>query len=308
MPVSNKALYDSGVYTNVQGLASLRYEYKNNAQGVKKEAAQQFESLLIQTLLKSMREANKACSSGLMSSDQSELYGDLLDKQLSMVMSKADLGLAKTIENYIDRTTGVSPTPKTSVSTLLNSASRVASTAVQASSVAAKTVAQATPTFDTAADFVKGLWGHAREAAQLIGADPKILLAQAALETSWGKKIISQQDGQSTHNLFNIKAGSSWAKDSASVNTVEEQDGVLVKENARFRSYDSFQASFVDYTRFLQQNSRYSEALKNAPDAEKFIHSLQDASYATDHRYSDKVMEIYESKKFNKLIDEMNLI
>jgi len=303
---TNKAILDSSVYTNIQGLESLRHEYKKNEQGVKKEVSEQFESLLVQAMLKSMRQANKACGSGLLSSDESEFYGDLLDKQLSMVISKSGIGLSKTIQDYMDRVAPGKDAAAVEDNPLLH---RVASVAPAKKAAAmhepvASNNAQAVAGFDSAADFVKGLWTSAKEAAKLIGVDPKILLAQAALETSWGKKIVPQGDGKSTNNLFNIKAGSSWDKGSANFNTIEEQDGVLVKENARFRAYDSFHASFVDYTRFLQQNSRYSEALKNAPDAGKFIQSLQNASYATDQRYSEKVMEIYDSKKFNQLIEE----
>lgn len=308
---TNKALYDSGVYTNVQGLESLRHEYSKDASGVKKEVSQQFESLLVQALLKSMRQANKACSSGLLNNDQSEFYGDLLDKQLSLVISKSGIGLAKTIETYMDRVSPDGMVPEQGLNQFAHD-----SPGLMTSSTGAKmtpepvkiTQPPSVSGFDTAADFVKNLWGSAKEAAKLIGVDPKILLAQAALETSWGKKIVPQGDGKSTNNLFNIKAGNKWEKDSAAFNTIEERDGVLVKEKAHFRAYDSFKASFVDYTRFLQENSRYGEALKNAPNPEKFIHSLQKANYATDQRYSEKIMEIYDSKKFNRLIEENNLI
>lgn len=310
---TNKALYDSGVYTNVQGLQSLRHEYNTNSSGVRKEVAQQFESLMVQMLLKSVRDANKVNSSNLTEGEQADFYGDLLDKQMALVISKSGLGLSKSIESYLERNDANAaktvPIPAAGATELRRDIRPAP--IIKAAVASANAVGQVAATasgFATAADFVKGLWGSACEAAQRIGADPKILLAQAALETNWGKKIIPQSDGQSSNNLFNIKATDAWNKESASFHSLEERDGVLVKESARFRSYDSPHDSFVDYTRFLQENGRYRDALKNAGDPGKFIHSLQDASYATDSHYSDKVMAIYDSKKFQQLFVDNHLV
>lgn len=311
--LTNKALYDTGVYTNLQGLGALHHEYKTNASGVKKEVAQQFESLLVQMLLKSMRDTNKEFSSGLMDSQQSAFYDDLYDKQLSLVISKSGLGIATTIENYLDKTMPAEPTLSAGITNKIPVVEQQPlPTRVDSSKVMPEKIAIAAKepesTFDSAADFVKQLWGSAKVAAKILGADPKILLAQAALETNWGKKIIPQTDGKSTKNLFNIKADNKWSRDTANFNTIEEQDGVLVKEKAKFRAYDSFQESFIDYTNFLQHNSRYGEALQNARDARKFVTSLQNANYATDSSYSEKIMDIYSSKKFNNLFEQYNLI
>lgn len=313
---TNKVLYDTGTYTNLQSLESLHHEYKVNSAGVKKEVAQQFESMMVQMLLKSMRDTNKEFASGLMDSDQSAFYDDLYDKQLSMVLSKSGIGIAKNIENYLDRAAPeqvATPSKSVSASNLLlppmhhTSLPKPVMSDEKPISVASDST-PSSPYFNSAADFVKGLWQSAKAAATIIGADPKILLAQAALETNWGKNIIAHPDGKSTNNLFNIKADSHWKEAAAPFNSVEEKDGVLVKEQSKFRAYESFQASFVDYTHFLQQNSRYSEALKNAPDAQKFVSSLQAASYATDSSYSDKIMSIYSSKSFNNLFEQGNLI
>jgi peptidoglycan hydrolase FlgJ len=309
----NKALYDSSVYTNLQGLESLNHEYKTNSTGVKKEVAQQFESLLVQMLLKSMRDTNKEFSSELMSSQQSDLYNDLYDKQLSLLLSKTGIGVAKSIEDFMDKSM---PSEGSSTDAVIKKipiyANEMPAMPVHNKSVqtnkGVSAVQEPDATFQSASDFVKSLWDSAKMAANIIGADPKILLAQAALETNWGKKIIPQLDGTSTNNLFNIKADSKWTKESADFNTIEEKDGVLIKEKSKFRAYNSFHDSFVDYTRFLQQNSRYSDAIKNAPDAEKFVTSLQKASYATDSLYSEKIMNIYSSKKFNQLFEQNNLI
>lgn len=297
--LTNKVFYDSAIYTNLQGLESLHHESKTNTAAVKKEVSEQFESLLIQMLLKSMRDTNKEFASGLMENEQSGFYNDLYDKQLSLVLSKSGLGIAKNIENYIDKNTAsqasIQKEHRSNIPSLPTAP--LSKTATKEGSVS----------FDSAADFVKNLWESAKVAASTLGADPKLLLAQAALETNWGKSIIPQADGKSTNNLFNIKADTKWLDEVGTLNTVEEKDGVLVKEQSKFRAYDSFQTSFMDYTHFLQNNSRYSDALSNADDPEKFMLSLQKASYATDQHYSEKVMAIYASPKFNHLFEELCL-
>src|SRR5690606_29546652 len=58
--------------------------------------------------------------------------------------------------------------------------------------------------FSSPEDFVRKLWSMAKAAANYIGAKPEVLIAQAALETNWGKNILGR--GGASHNLFNIKA------------------------------------------------------------------------------------------------------
>ncbi|MDP1603539.1 MAG: flagellar assembly peptidoglycan hydrolase FlgJ [Legionella sp.] len=313
---NDKVLFDSSVYTNLQGLGSLAHEYKSNSKAVKKEVSQQFESMLIQMLLKSMRDTNKEFNSEMMANEQSAMYHDLYDKQLALVLSKSGIGIAKNIEQYMDKNTeAVSEEKKVVAGERLLQPHTVRSVTPKLGAQPSSPVsaAQMAPTeslvsFASAKDFVTKLWDSAKVAAQAIGADPKILLAQAALETSWGKKIIPNGEGKTTHNLFNIKAGSQWTKGAAEVNAVEMKDGVLVKEPSKFRAYESFHASFLDFTHFLQSNNRYKEALEKAANPKDFVNALQKANYATDEQYSEKIMDIYNSKSFNNLIEESKLI
>ncbi|MCP8464844.1 flagellar assembly peptidoglycan hydrolase FlgJ [Pseudomonas sp. ZM23] len=146
--------------------------------------------------------------------------------------------------------------------------------------------------FASADEFVATMMPMAQKAADRIGVDPRYLVAQAALETGWGKSIIRDQDGSSSHNLFGIKAGSSWGGDSARALTSEYENGKKVKEVAAFRSYDSFEQSFNDYVSFLQNNDRYSDALGSTERPEQFMKELQRAGYATDPNYARKVAQI----------------
>jgi len=141
-------------------------------------------------------------------------------------------------------------------------------------------------------EFIATMLPMAEEAAARIGVDPKVLVAQAALETGWGKSVLRQSDGSSSHNLFNIKAGSSWKGDTTRAVTAEYEGGQVVKESAQFRSYDSFADSFHDLVNLLQNNDRYQDVVKSADNPEQFVKELQKAGYATDPRYASKIASI----------------
>lgn len=149
--------------------------------------------------------------------------------------------------------------------------------------------------------FVDELLPHAQQAAQALGVDANMLLAQAALETGWGQAVIKNGQGENSFNLFNIKADKSWQGKQAKSMTLEYDGGVAKKEMAGFRSYDSYKASFDDYVNFIKTNPRYSEALKKAGNAGQYLHELQQAGYATDPRYAEKVMTIYRSQTAERL-------
>ena len=146
--------------------------------------------------------------------------------------------------------------------------------------------------FNSKDDFIAAMLPMAEQAAEKIGVDPRYLVAQAALETGWGKSIIRQQDGSSSHNLFGIKTHNTWDGDSARVLTTEYKNGKPVKEAASFRAYESYAHSFDDYVSFLQGNGRYEKALASTENPEQFARELQKAGYATDPQYARKVAQI----------------
>jgi flagellar protein FlgJ len=153
-------------------------------------------------------------------------------------------------------------------------------------------LAPAKKAFSSADEFVNTMLPMAKEAAARIGVDPRYLVAQAALETGWGKSVMRAQDGSSSHNLFGIKAGSSWTGDSARAITSEFRDGAMVKETAEFRSYASYKDSFHDLVTLLQTNNRYQDVVKSADNPEQFVRELQKAGYATDPNYANKISQI----------------
>jgi len=146
--------------------------------------------------------------------------------------------------------------------------------------------------FTDSDEFVATMLPMAEQAAKRIGIDPRYLVAQAALETGWGKSVMRNTDGSSSHNLFGIKATGNWQGEQARAITSEFRDGQFVKETAAFRSYDSYQDSFHDLVNLLQGNSRYQDALDSADNPEQFARELQKAGYATDPGYAKKIISI----------------
>ncbi|NZA27911.1 flagellar assembly peptidoglycan hydrolase FlgJ [Luteimonas sp. SJ-92] len=139
--------------------------------------------------------------------------------------------------------------------------------------------------------FVARIWSHAQEAARELGVDARALVAQAALETGWGKRMITRGDGATANNLFGIKA-TGWKGQRATVNTHEYTNGVRHSERADFRAYDSPAESFADYVRMIKNNPRYRQALQSGGDVRRFASALQQAGYATDPSYADKISSI----------------
>ncbi len=158
--------------------------------------------------------------------------------------------------------------------------------------IAQPPLAPAKKAFSSQDEFVATMLPMAKAAAARIGVDPKYLVAQAALETGWGKSVMRAQDGSSSHNLFGIKAGQSWQGGKARAITSEFRDGAMVKETAQFRSYNSYQDSFHDLVTLLQSNDRYKEVVKSADNPEQFVRELQKAGYATDPDYASKISQI----------------
>jgi flagellar protein FlgJ len=146
--------------------------------------------------------------------------------------------------------------------------------------------------FASAEEFIATMLPMAEKAAQKLGVEARYLVAQAALETGWGKSIIKQSDGSTSHNLFGIKTHNKWGGESARVTTTEYKAGKPVKESASFRAYDSYQQSFEDFVSFLQNNGRYQKALSSTHNPEQFAKELQKAGYATDPNYARKISQI----------------
>ena len=139
--------------------------------------------------------------------------------------------------------------------------------------------------------FVRSLWPHAQKTAAELGVPAKALIAQAALETGWGRRLVGAGRSLDSNNLFGIKAGAHWIGEKVSAATHEFVDGVRVAQRAAFRAYGSAAESFADYAHLLG-NPRYAAARGTGDDAHRFAQALQQAGYATDPSYAAKISAI----------------
>jgi len=287
------------VYTDFNGLAKLRTEAKQKTPEAIKEVAKQFESVFLGMVLKSMRAA-KLTDGGIMDNDQSKFFQDMHDQQLSVQLSgDPGIGLAAVIEEQL------SPKKYNPVDTLGINEYRARPVDINEPVKAMQSLEHAekigVEQINSKQDFVRILSAPAQQAAQELGVEAKTLLAQAALETGWGKSVIKMADGNSSFNLFNIKTHKDWSGKQATKNTLEFEGGIAKQEKAHFRAYESYQDSFNDYVRFIKENPRYQHALQHTEKAEQYMHELQSAGYATDPAYANKVMRIYHDDVFSGL-------
>jgi len=153
--------------------------------------------------------------------------------------------------------------------------------------------------------FVAKIWHHAQNAAKELGVDPRALVAQAALETGWGRRGIARNNGGDSNNLFGIKA-TGWSGDSVTTGTHEYVNGVRTSETASFRAYDSAEQSFADYVRMLKTSPRYQQALKAGTNIRGFAQGLQRAGYATDPAYAAKIAAIAGGPTIDRAVEAIS--
>jgi flagellar protein FlgJ len=150
----------------------------------------------------------------------------------------------------------------------------------------------------SASEFVARIT-RAIEIAKQKGAalNAQAVMAQAALETGWGRSIPAA-NGRCSNNLFGIKAGSSWTGPVVITETSEFINGQWIRTTARWRAYPSWNECLVDYARIIA--ARYPQALRHADaphgtgDAEDWIRALVSGQYkwATDPNYVSKVIRV----------------
>lgn len=305
----NQSVSGSDAYTDLSSLNSIREigrQDKNQALG---EIAKQFESMMVRMMMKSMRSANQVFSEGnLFSSNEGEMYEQMFDDQMALTLSQGrGLGVADVMVRQLQQRFGVDN--KTNSSGQLSDYQRAEKTqtkvAIAQNFVDPLVVAESSNKrdkefhFDGSSEkFVSQLYAMAEKSAKKLGQTAEVLLAQAALETGWGKKITGIGD-KTSFNLFNIKADQRWHGDSVSVSTIEVRNGAAVREQASFRAYKSPQQSFDDYVDFISNSPRYESALK-AGDSEQYINALSEAGYATDPHYSSKILRIINSPEIQQ--------
>ena len=281
--------------------SDLRLKLKQDPQAGLKQAAQQFEGMLLQMMLKSMRDATP--QDGLLNNDQTRFYTAILDQQLAQNLSaKGALGFAKLIEQQLGQNLASGSGDATSASLgqlqqllaerrTASSAATLAGGAERIRSIPGTSGESSSGISENGREFVNRVWPHAVEAAKNLGVPPHFLVAHSALESGWGKSEIRAPDGSPTYNVFGIKAGRSWQGASVEVQTTEYVDGVAQTAREKFRVYGSYGEAFQDYANLLRGSPRFSSVL-GQQDGMQFARSLQQSGYATDPLYADKLGRI----------------
>lgn len=335
-------LQNTSQYFDLQGLDQLRVKSKNQDKASLREVAQQFESIFVQMLMKSMRAANVAFETDSpMNNQYVKFYQQMQDQQMSVELgANGALGLA---DLMVQQLSGSSDN-FTAAALLRNNSQFSATKLVETNSLnrdslnthLVKTLsvnsAQSSKPADASIDrmnnhkpfnesvlltpksraslgyfqqnssesnpiqaFIKQLQPLAKNAAEKLGVNANVLLAQSALETGWGQKVIKDALGQSSFNLFNIKADKRWTGERIHILTTEYENGVPQEKQDYFRAYSSFKESFDDFVDYIKVNPRYQKArdLVSA-DPSQFIQALKNAGYATDPKYVDKVMSVMQ--------------
>lgn len=293
----------ASTYTDAQGLNKLKYASDVDSPETLRFVAEQFEAIFLQMMLKSAK--SETDDEGLFDNQQTEFYQDWHDKQLAInLASGKGIGIAdmlmKQLQVKNDNTVTVGGPVQPYA---LDSVIRQAPAAISP----LENVSKASVPINTPKEFAQNLWPHAKAAAEKLGVTPEVILAQAALETGWGKKVSQRSSGESSYNLFNIKADGRWQGETVSVPTLEFRDGVAVRETAQFRAYGSYQESFSDYVSFIKSSARYQPALAVADDAHAFTRELSAAGYATDPDYSSKIMNIATGESLRNALELIKL-
>lgn len=270
----------AGLGLDSRALDTLRNEAARNPQAASRQAAVQFESLFMQMVMKSMREATAKADGG--SGGQDNFTG-MLDAQFARQFAGRPGGLAEMIERQL--TGHMRNLPAVSA----ENQAAAAAPFVPTSPPASPTPAAIAKGASVQSDFLRKMLPHAEAAERATGVPASFILGQAALESGWGRGEIRHADGSPSFNLFGIKAGSSWTGDTAQVRTTEYVDGQPVKQAARFRSYGSYAEAFSDYARMLAGSPRYAGVVRGATTAESFAGGMQRAGYATDPQYATKL-------------------
>lgn len=314
---------------DVQSIDSLKLQAKSDPKEAVKSAAKQFEALFLNILFKSMREATPEDSP--FDSDQTRMFTQMLDQQMAQKVASTGkgIGLAESLTQQLmrayDKTTppvvaedgkeqqgiplnrGGTPFPLpdgvAKAIPLPQRSTDATPIPLDRSAVPVAPTPTAPPSSsDAHKDFVSRLWPHAVEAGQALGVPPHFLIAQAALETGWGKSEIRGADGKPSYNLFGIKAGAGWKGGVVQAATTEYVNGQAQARTEPFRAYGSYAEAFRDYANLLAGNPRYASALESAANPQSFAQELQKAGYATDPMYANKLTRILGSNAFRSAL------
>lgn len=309
---------------DANSLNQLKLGAAQNSPEALKAAAQQFEAVFMNMLMKSMRDATP--QEGMFDNEQTRMYTSMLDQQLTQRLASRGIGLADMMVSQLSRATqqpigeagmpgavnaaglplnvnvapALKPEPASGLKYEVTPALKTEAASAYPLNNPAQAVATPVPSATTrkgdapahVESFVQRLLPHAQAASADSGIPAHFMMGQAALETGWGRSEIRGADGQNSHNLFGIKAGGNWSGRTVDIVTTEYVNGKPQKQVDTFRAYDSYADSFRDYANMLRGNARYQNVVAAGHNATGFAQGLQQAGYATDPNYAQKLMSV----------------
>lgn len=311
--MANVALPTNAV--DLEGLGALRRRAQRDDPSALADVAVQFEALFIGMMLESARSAS--LGGGLFDGAETEQYLALMDRQVALELARSGgFGFAKLLtEQLVPRTADSAmraPAPPRSepleplAMPAVEQIAEFPSALPQSLAALGGADTATIPAEPTPAEFVTALLPEAKAAAEALGIEPRLLLAQAALETGWGRAL-PQREGEPSHNLFGIKAGGTWSGAAMEHWTLEHENGVTAPQRESFRAYASSAESFADYVQLISTARRYSGALEHGGNAEAYARGVTDAGYATDPGYADKWLAIYHGDRLTQALRGIDL-
>jgi flagellar protein FlgJ len=281
---------NAGLSMDLRSLDRLKSASGRDPKAGIKDTAKQLEGLFMQELVKSMRATTM--DSGMLDNAGTDMGSSMLDTQLANQMTGLPGGLSDMIAKQLERQLGIAAKSADSPLKGLGDMSVSRSLQEQVNQTQNSTVGADGRKLSASEQFVRKHTAAAKAAEQATGISSSNILGQAALESGWGKHEPRMKDGGSSHNLFGIKATSSWTGKVAEVTTTEYIGGAPRRVTAKFRAYDSYEESFKDHARLLSESPRYSRTVAQADTAQAYAKGLQKAGYATDPAYADKLTKV----------------
>ena len=322
--------------TDMTQYSALRLGAKNDDPAALRDVAGQFEALFLQTMLKSMRDASIG-DPLFGESNAHDTYESMLDQQLAVEMASGrGIGLAEMLVRQlggaeaalrppergygIERRAPGSGVGSDDLRQSRNGSGPFATATATAASASANdrgsnhravtggsTAAArggSVPWHD-ALSFARAVWPHAERVGRELNVPAEGVLAQAALETGWGRHVMPGPDGSPSMNLFGIKAGATWSGQSVAHRTLEFDGNTARPEVARFRSYSAIAESFDDYATLIASNERYAAVLGQGENVEGFAAALADSGYATDPEYARKIARVASSDTMSRVLADL---
>jgi len=275
---------------DARDLDALRTRAQADPRAASRAAAVQFESLFMQQVVKSMRDATPKSEEG---GAAGETFTGMLDAQFAKQFAGRPGGLADVLEKQLTRHLHNLPAVSTENQAAAAAAAAAATAPSKTPSAAHAPSTSALSSLkglgEKAATFLRDMLPHAQEAERRTGVPASFILGQAALESGWGKGEMKNADGSQSFNLFGVKATAGWTGKTTNVTTTEYAGAQPVKQKAAFRSYASYADAFADYARMLAGSQRYANVVRTASTAEQFAGGMQRAGYATDPHYASKL-------------------